>query len=276
MYRRSIFYLLFTFIGWLNLSAQVLPASPINSQLAPRIIIDSIPNWMYKIVLQPNEWVRLRKGKSVEQIYFGPILQFKAALTKEALVNRGDSILKESDLFGRKLAKTVHLKKRGVPLTISALYFDRACLNAGISRRFIYVIKGRKCRLKSDSTFDDSFELDSAVSARLQSFPLLPNQYFSYDGGNMKTISLHTILTECHKDLHLSSDTDNTPARKVTSRVLFEIVQRDFGKFDAVGCGCTAPRGEYHVDITGLLLNQENLRNQYDSLYKDYREFRWP
>ena len=271
MLKRSLYFLLLAGMGWLRAGAQVRPAPPDSQQFAPTVIPNKIPKWMRKINLSPNEHVEFQPQKQVDR----PILRLNAAVPKSALIEKGDSILMASRQFSKQIAKKHRLKRKASPLIVSTLYFDRACVNAGLSRRIIYLIRGRKCKMQTDSIFDDSSQLDSAITSRLHSFYLLRSQFFFYDSA-ANAIILETITPRCVKDWYYRNDPENTPAVKVTYRVLFEIVQHSFPQFAAVGCGCIAPFGEYYVDVTVLNLNHENLRNKYDTIYQDYRRGRYP
>jgi hypothetical protein len=275
MSTRALYFLLVAVLPWLRMDAQLKREIATSMPLVPRIIKDTVPKWMCRINLHPHEWVDFQPAKNIDYVLYGPLLSFQSAVSKSVLLEQSDSILKASRFFSETIAKTLRLKKRASTLTVSTFYFDRACANAGLSRRLIYLIKGRKCKLVSDTSFDDSNRLDKEVSTRLHSFYLLPNQFFFYDRAE-QAIVLDNITPLCFKDMFFSNSPDRTPASNMISRVLFEVVQRSFPQFIAVGCGCTSPYGEYHVDNTVLHLNHENLYKKYDSLYQDYSEGRWP
>lgn len=262
-------------MGWLQVGAQVVPAIPPGYMLAPPVIKDTVPRWVRKVNLQPHEFITFKPETEVDGIRYGPVLKFQGAVSKDVLVNKRDSILAASRLFARQIKKRLRWKNKGIGVTLSALYFDRACANAGMSRRIIYTIIGRECKLYSDTSFDDSNRLDSAISSRLHLFPLQPGQYFIYDH-EANVIILDKVTPKCVKDWYYRYDTTLTPATKVTYMVLFEVVQHSFPKVSGVACGCTAPWGEYHVDATLMTLKQESLRTQYDWIYQEYRKGRYP
>jgi hypothetical protein len=265
--------LLFALLCWLQADAQVQPASPLLEHF-PRVMRKKVPRWVRNLNLYPNEFVKYQPRKELRFVSSMPVLKLNVAINKSVFTENGDSILIASQEFNKQILKSRRLKIMPRPLLVSAFYFDRACINAGLSRRITYVVKGRTCQLQTDSSFDDSSELDSAITSRLHLFDLLPHQFLSYDAAT-KAITLQNITPKCIKDRYYRADPENTPAIKVTYRVLFEIVQNSFPKFDAVGCGCTAPHGEYKVEITGLSLNHENLRDCYDAIYQAYRQGRY-
>jgi hypothetical protein len=271
MSKRSLCFLLLAGMAWLPVGAQVQPALPDSQQFAPRVIPNKIPKWVQRIDLSANEHVEFQPQKQLD----GPILRMSAAVPKSALMEKGDSILIASRQFSMQIAKRHRLKRKAPALIVSALYSDRACVNAGLSRRLTYVIKRRHCKMQTDSTFDDSSILDSAITSRLHSFYLKPYQFLLYDSAT-NAIILETITPRCVKDWYYINDRENTPAVRATYRVLFEVVQHNFPQFVAVGCGCKAPFGEYRVDATALFLNHENLRNKYDTIYQEYRKGRYP
>lgn len=269
MLKRSLFFFLFAGLGCsLQVGAQVKSTPPASQGLSP-VIPQHIPRWVRKVNLSPNESLYIQSTKEVKPLTGRPILKMNAAVHKSALIENGDSILMASQEFSKQISKRRLFQKKPREILLSTLYFDRACLNAGLSRRITYLIKGRTCTMLTDSSFDDSWELDTAIAGRMQSFFLLPTQFLIYDAAG-KAIILKTITPKCVKDWYYRSDPENTPAVKVTYRVLFEIVQHDFPKITAVGCGCAAPHGEYRVEATGMFLKHDNLRTQYDSIYKAY------
>ena len=271
MAKRYLYIFLFAGLGCsLQVGAQVKSTPPAPQGLSP-VIRQQVPRWVRKINLSPNESIYFQPKKETEPLTGRPILKMNAAVSKSALIEKGDSILMASQEFSKQIIKRHRLKRKAPELLLSTLYFDRACVNAGLSRRITYVIKGRTCTMQTDSSFDDSSVLDTAIAGRMQSFFLLPTQFLFYDAA-ANAVILETITPKCVKDWYYRSDPENTPAVKVTYRVLFEIVQHDFPKVTAVGCGCTAPYGEYKVDVTGMFLKHENLRTQYDSIYKAYRK----
>ena len=165
------------FMCWLRVGAQVQPVSP-APQLPARVIRQKVPRWLRKIQLSANETIYFQPRKEAEPLTGRPILKLNAAVNKSALTEKSDSILTASQEFSMQIAKRRRLNRKAPELLLSTLYSDRACVNAGLSRRITYVIKGRTCTMQTDSSFDDSSVLDSAIASRMRSFFFAANSIF--------------------------------------------------------------------------------------------------
>lgn len=251
-------------------------AQPVDT-LPPRnaqVKTDTVPKWVRAIHLLPNESLTFDKGKYLDNNYVTPCLRLQACIPKAVLMNKGDSILEASRLFVKGVADNLHLRK-GTMLTAATLYFDRLRGNAGMVRRMVYLINGRKLKLLSDSAFDDSWQLDSAVSSRLDSFSLAPNEYIMYLKEE-RAIVLYNITTRCSRDEPLASDSQTTWANKTATRILFEVVKHDYPKFKSIGCGYSNPWGMYYIHAARLMLEQLDLDHNYEAEYQEYKEHPWP
>ena len=266
MFKLSLFISLFI---CQQLFAQTAPGSAERPPVGTGADRDTVPAWVRAIPLLPNENMFFKKGKTLDYVYFSPSITFQAAVSKAVLTGKRDSIRKASRSFVKGIAVRLHLKK-GIKLTVGTGYFDRCRGNAGVARRIVYIINGCKVKLYTDSTFDDTAQLDSAVSSRLGSFYLAPDEYIAYLKEE-KAFLLCKITTQCHKDEPLPNEPQFTWASKTATRILFEVVQRDFPKFKSVGCGCTDPWSDHYAGTTQLTLDELDLEHNYESNYRDFK-----
>lgn len=266
MFKLSLFILLFTCH---QLYAQTAPGSAERPPVATGADRDTVPAWVRAIPLQPNENVYFKKGKTLDHVYFSASIMLQAAVTKAVLTGKRNVIRKASRSFVKGIADSLHLKK-GTKLTVGTGYFDRCRGNAGVSRRLVYLINGRKIKLYTDSTFDETARLDSAVSSRLDSFYLAPDEYIVYLKEE-KAFLLCKITAQCHKDEPLPNEPEFSWASKTATRLLFEVVRRDFPKFKSVGCGCTDPWSNHYAGTSALTLDKFDLEHNYESDYQHYK-----
>jgi hypothetical protein len=139
------------------------------------------------------------------------------------------------------------------------------------------MLEGNKMKLVSDNSFNDSWVMDSAVSSRLESVTLAPNQYILVDH-EKGALSICSITKRCDKDEVLLNDSLYTRARVAALALLFKVLQHDYQKYKAVSYACVDPFGARKPEANGYELGKMDLIHQYDAMYLDYLQElqRWP
>lgn len=254
------------FMCWLHVGAHVQNVLPGHFQTR----IDTLPKWVQTIKLLPNQTLLYDPETTVNGQKYMAALRLQSFIPKAALVDKRDSILQASRLFVKGISDTLRLTY-GSEMTVTTCYIDRCRAGAGISRNIEYVLNGRKIQLDTDSSFDESNNLDSAISSRLEQYPIDPNQYFMYDK-KRETIILQTLTDRCTIGEPVKNNTPDIWAQVINLHILFEVVQRDYSKLQGVSCGCIDPRGKQGGSESHWKFAEMQLEKNYESMYRDYKE----
>jgi hypothetical protein len=264
---RNIISLILSQFVCMHVTAQTAPVVKAKPSVNSNFQSDTVTNWMRSIPLLHNECIALKRPKILDYIYVPMLLNFQAAIDKAVLINKRDSLYKAAGLFVKAMRKSLHLNKTS-KVVIGVLYFDKYRCNAGLSRSLVFFINGHKTII-TDTTYDDSSLMDSAVSSRLETITLAPNQYILVDH-EKQALSICSITKKCDKDEALTGDPIYTRARIAALLLLFEVLQRDFSKYKAVAYACIDPLGARKTESTGYDIALMDLIHQYNALYLDY------
>jgi hypothetical protein len=270
MTKRFLYFLVFAVMGWLKVGAHVKNALPASPPGYAHLGTDTLPKWVQGIRLLPNERLRFEPETIKNGVKYLPALLVQAAIPKTALVSKQDSILVASQLLVKDISDSLHLKN-GSEFTVIVVYADRCREGAGLSRRLDYLINGRKIKLEADKSIDETANLDSAISSRLDLFPLEPNEFFLYNK-QRKTLVLNTITERCNKEERVTSNLPDTWGEVNNMRILFEVVQRDYTTLQGVAYSCVDAWGVNDGTDSQSLFSQLDLEKNYGSMYRYYKK----